>query len=101
MASVQTPDTRAAEDGHDEQGQLGRAAERQQQEGPDEDDWRPRGGIEHTGNLMLLSPRSIRKISDDHKAFALGRQTQAGIQAYELPTFRSMLADKQRGCQLQ
>lgn len=53
------------------------------------------------GNLMPPSPRSIRKISDDHKAFALGRQTQARIQAYELPTFRPMLADKQRCCQLQ
>lgn len=53
------------------------------------------------GNLMPHSPCSIRKISDDHKAFALGRQTQARIQAYELPTIRPMLADKQRCCQLQ
>lgn len=43
---------------------------------------------------MPRSPRSIRKISDDHKAFALGCQTQARNQAYELPTFRSMLAGR-------
>lgn len=53
------------------------------------------------GNLMPSSSRSIHEISNNPETLALGRQTQARIQAYELPTFRPVLADKQRCCQLQ
>lgn len=35
---------------------MGNSAERQQQEGPDEDDWRPRGGIEHCGESYATFP---------------------------------------------